>query len=160
MGSLLEQGVEEIGPGIPSNLGHTVIRDPCFQWGGLCTAPHHEVTLQASLLRGQLWLRTAAACFAADSDAGSGDAGATDGYSPTAGGRGAGGAADALPWCSPPSLCLSPASGRTPSARRGALPSPAPCGPTAPSGGWSKSHGARRAPTLLHGVAGDAPNHV
>lgn len=40
-----------------------------------------------------------------------------------------------------PALCLSPACGRIPSARRGAPPLPAPCAPTAPSGSWSKSHG-------------------
>lgn len=42
---------------------------------------------------------------------------------------------------SSPAPCLFPAYGRTPSARRGAQPSPMPCGPTAPSGSWSKSHG-------------------
>lgn len=65
------------------------------------------------------------------------------GLRPRAGGKGGpGGAAPpALPWLLLPSPCLSPASGRTPSARRAALPSPVPCGATAPSGSWSKSHG-------------------
>lgn len=55
-------------------------------------------------------------------------------------------------------ICLSLACGRTPSARKGVPLSLMPCGPTAPSGSWSKSHGPQKGVNAA--VTGAVPDSV